>query len=53
MAVCFDVFCPECDHVIEDIMLNSDESPPICPKCKEDKEEEIPMRKVMGTTSFE
>ena len=53
MAVCFDVFCPECDHIIEDIMLNSDESPPNCPKCEEEDRGEIPMKKMMGTTSFE
>ena len=47
MAVCFDVFCPECDFIKEDVMLNTDESPPLCPKC------ETQMKKMMGTTSFE
>lgn len=53
MAVCFDVFCPECDLVVIDVMLNSDESPPECPMCREKHDKEVIMKKMMGTTSFE
>jgi hypothetical protein len=53
MAVCFDIFCPECDHIVRDVMLNSDETPPECPECREALNEEVTMKKMMGTTSFE
>ena len=53
MAVCFDVYCPECDHIKKDVMLNTDEILPECPECRETLNKEVPMRKMMGTTSFE
>lgn len=47
MAVCFDIFCPECDKVIKDVMLNTTDIIQDCPDCK------VQMKKMMGTTSFE
>lgn len=47
MAVCFDLFCPECDHIIEDAMINTGDVLPNCPEC------DTLMRKMMGTTCFE
>ena len=52
MAICFDIYCPECDYIKVDAMLNTDEPLPNCPKCKEE-DKEVEMRKIMGTTSFE
>ncbi len=43
----YDIFCPECDNRVIDIMIKLDEKMPLCKKC------ETEMKRIVGCTHFE